>query len=190
MQRGAGGEAVLTCVWLLALQAGVSAGGVTNTAHTPWSQIPVRCSHCLGRASRDLQPNSSTSCMGMGVGNRVRGKEDFCWVRNGWNLTSPTNCRCAPPLIHRTCLGALVWAFSEAWPWCPHSGAAASDRHPWSVGWVSCRTSGHSRVAALLRHRLPLALPVRGYRDSPLLSLGQNPFACLPTWWEMQRDVC
>lgn len=31
VQRGAGGEAAVKCMWLLALQAGVS---VTDTAHT------------------------------------------------------------------------------------------------------------------------------------------------------------
>lgn len=58
----------------------------------------------------------------MGVGNRIRGEEDYCWIRNGWNVTNPTNSRC---------VSASLWAFSEAWPTCPHSGTAASARHPW-----------------------------------------------------------
>lgn len=153
-----------------------TSGGCISDRHCPhcWSRIPVRCSHCLCRASRDLQPYSSRLCMRMGVGNRVRGEEVFCWIRNGWNLISPTNSRSKCPAL------GLQWSLAilPSLPGAMICGMAFLLRH-----WALMR-------AALFRHRFPLALPAHGSRDSPLLSLIQNPFACLPTWWEMTRDVC
>lgn len=167
IQRGAGGGAILECMWLLALEAGVSAGGVINTAHTPGATCPERCPHCSCRAS---------SCMGVGVGNR--GEGDCCWIRKGWNLTSPTSsrCECFP-------LG-LQWGFGHPAPTVALL-LLPGTHHLWDG-----LPAGHGALRSCCPAQAQISFSFASSRDSPLLSLEQNPSVCLPTWWEMQRDVC